>query len=370
VTSERRFWWWHGLALFLLASQFIAFRLAAILESQGRFGLKLGNMSDRAWALAGLGSYLFPGTWVLLGGLAALGCIIMLTRRNFHWIGPAFVLSLAITAVYVFVLKKLPYPRVFGFWLVLALLSVGWLWRWAAQRAHITALASKIVISIALLIPIAASVKGALKPSFPIDYSRVGQVVSQDIDRNHGEPGNTLVLLPSVVSDEMKLYLPKDHAFFSPIEKAAEITVYIPCQQDSGITVFRTQTTDRIHQEFAFWPLPQIWSGTGIFHQAGYSVFKTRCRIQEVPRLDDLMEGSETILFWVPSERHFQTAAYIDTRLKSDPSTSQLQLLINANVSPLSVAIFTSPETSAARKALLQDLLTRAGGKIYSLKPL
>lgn len=370
--NNRQFWFWHNLAFFFLIAQFIAFHLPAFLVAKESFGVAYAGLGGVLEALKGFRTYFFPSAWVLVGLLALIGWGLMLTRKYYHWLGPAMGISFFLTMTYLVVCKNVPYNRTFGCVLVIALVSVGWLWRASNRFSRALEILTKSAVSIILLVAFALGVTAKSSDVFPVDPVFLATKIREEIQSCKENKDDTLVMLPYAVAQEMKFYLPTSNAFYLPCQKQPHIHVYFPCASQNDSDFFRCQTFDRSKLEFHYWPLPPQWKERRFFSNPRWSIYRvpfTVTRLNDINAFDRQSPPGLTVV-WIGRDSYFDLRRLIAEKIKPQIKPWNVDLLINVASSPLSVTFFSTDQNDVQSiKEILRDLTSRTDGEVYVLKP-
>src|SRR5665213_1438557 len=118
--NERlRDWFCQGLIAMTCIGLFILANLFNFLLAQGKYGTHISSVSVIAHGAREFVSYFFPLAWGVLGIAGLAGLLLTLKSRATSWLGLVAVMSALVMAVYILGSKTIPYPRVFGYSLVL-----------------------------------------------------------------------------------------------------------------------------------------------------------------------------------------------------------------------------------------------------------
>jgi hypothetical protein len=181
------------------------------------------------------------------------------------------------------------------------------------------------------------------------------------------EAKGTVVLLPGIEGQEMRLYLPNDSAFFRmSVARDPNVTVYIPTVLgDGGTQVFRAVYGQLLGSAATEARLPAEWDQFRAGVYGMNALYRVPMRLRE--ELESFPDATRVIAIWYSNEKYFKFDECVrDMILSKDPEG--LRNSISANDSPeKAVVLFAAEqdELNRVNKAFAELSRATKGRVIY-----
>lgn len=375
VNNNWKAWLFQALAVGTLVAQFVLMHLYSFLLVQNKFGIMTNNPAEMKSEFLHIVHYLFPGYWLLVAGLGFAGFVVMFLRGHRHWLAPVLLLSVAATCTYMFLMKKLPYPRTFGIEIVLALMCMAWLWRSFGSLSPVFRHLLRTIVALLLCGVLVDSTIQAFTPRPLTDPTELAYKIKEIIAAGNDSADDTLVLLPYVWAEEMRFYSPENDRFFVMDEKkSSRVNVFLPCfKSDSGIFGFRTQRDDSSKEEFVYWNIPDNLQNTKVYENEKFAIYRVPCDVGKGTSKLESSGGSreESITIWHPKDPYFEFDRLVSERMNLNSPPWKNRMLVTQSIpNNRSLLIFASDRgQSLSSKNIVAELESHSPGDTYVLTP-
>ena len=347
---------------------FVLCNLGQFVRAQGKYGVGVAGAGEAGRFLAMALGGLMPGGWriLLLVGLA--GCILMTVPRWAHWYGVAAVLSVALLCAYGWIGGKMPYGRTLGLWILFCLWGGGRVWVLVTKPGRgrglrLVSLGAQILVLVSFSSWLVVSALLRRGEAWQPSYNDAAKSVYEYVRSEGLQPVETLIPLPHVFGEEMRLYLPEEEGYYTWGETSAGVLVLICERGEDGVARFRCKTLDRAKQEFDHWEPPAWFSEHSVAPMGRFVIYRLRLRL--VSREQTPPEGAFAVL-WRPAPTSLiDPAAHVCSSLVRGTAFRDLRMV--ATPGRELVGFVGNEEEEAVAVLAVSSLLKAYGGRSYWL---